>query len=80
MRNYQKNITLFGLRFKTKNIELNALPVYDHRYVKTKIRTYRDKIYTNPCGLNLPEGDIESQCFTVISIYSLFVYENKYCL
>ena len=23
-----------------KNIELNALPVYDYRYVKTKIRTY----------------------------------------
>ena len=63
-----------------KNIELNALPVYDHRYVKTKIRTYRDKIYTNPCGLNVPEGDVESQCFTVISIYSLFVYKNKYYL
>ena len=23
-----------------KNIELNALPVYDDRYIKTKIRTY----------------------------------------
>ena len=23
-----------------KNIELNTLPVYDYRYVKTKIRTY----------------------------------------
>ena len=27
-----------------KNIEINALPVYDYRYVKTKIRTYDDNI------------------------------------
>ena len=27
-----------------KNIELDALPVYDDRYLKTKIRAYRDKI------------------------------------
>ena len=30
-----------------KNIELNALPVYDDRYIKTKIRAYSDKVYTN---------------------------------
>ena len=29
-----------------KNFELNALTVYD-RYIKTKIRTYSDKVYTN---------------------------------
>ena len=28
-----------------KNIELNALPVYDDRYMKTKIRAYDDKLY-----------------------------------
>ena len=27
-----------------ENIELNALPVYDDRYMKTKIRTYGDKV------------------------------------
>ena len=30
-----------------KNIELNALPVYDDRYIKTKIGTYGNKVYTN---------------------------------
>ena len=34
-----------------KNIELNALPVYDNRYIKSKIRTYRDKVSTNFCHL-----------------------------
>ena len=27
-----------------RNIELNALPVYDGRYIKTKIRTYGNKV------------------------------------
>ena len=63
-----------------KNIELNALPVYDDRYIKTKIRTYDDKVYTNFHGLNVPENDIKCKSFTVISIDSLLVYENKYCL
>ena len=37
-----------------KNNELNAslcLIVYDDRYIKTKIRTYSDKVYTNFRGL-----------------------------
>ena len=63
-----------------KNIELNTLLVYDDRYIKTKIRTYSDKVYTNFYGLNVPEDDIERQSFTVISIDSLIVYKNKYYL
>ena len=60
-----------------KNIKLNALPVYDDRYIKTKIRTSGDKVYTNFRGLNMPEDDIECESFIVISIDSLLVYENK---
>ena len=36
-----------------KNIQLNVLPVYDKRYIKTKTRTYGDKVYANFCGLNV---------------------------
>ena len=60
-----------------KKIELNALPACDGRYIKTKIRTYGDKVYANSCGLNVLEDDIECESFTVISIDSLLVYENK---
>ena len=42
-----------------KNIELNAIPVYDDRYRKTKIRKYVDKVYTNFRGLNEPKDDTE---------------------
>ena len=44
-----------------KNIKLNALPVYDDRYIKTKIRTFVDKVYANFRGLNVPENGIESK-------------------
>ena len=49
-----------------KNIELNTLPVYDDRYIKTKIKTYDDKVFTNFRDLNVSEDD------------SLLVYKNKY--
>ena len=62
-----------------ENIELNVLPVYDARYIKTKIRTYSNKPYTNVCGLKVPEDDIECT-FLVISIDSLLVPKNKYYL
>ena len=55
-------------------------PVYDDRHIKTKIKTYGDKVYTNFCGLNVPEDDMECESFTVISIDSLLVYNNKYYL
>ena len=60
-----------------KNIELNALPVYNDRYITTKIRTYGDKVYTNFCGLNVPEDGVECESFIIISIDLLLVYENK---
>ena len=59
-----------------KNIELNALPVYNDRYIKT----YGNKVYTNFRGLNVPYNGIECESFTAISIDSLLVYENKYYL
>ena len=59
MGSYQKSVRLFGLRLKIqRKIELNVLAVYDDKYIKTKIRTYRDKVYTNFRGLNVPEDDI----------------------
>ena len=55
---------------------MNALPIYDDKCVKTKIRTYEVNI--NFHGLNVPAADVECESFTVISIDSILVYENKY--
>ena len=57
-----------------------TLPVFDDRYIRTKIRTYGDKVYSNFCGLHVPEDGLEYESFTIISIDSLLVHENKYYL
>ena len=59
-----------------KNIDLNALPVYNDRYVKTTIRTYSNKVYTNFRDLNVPEHNVEYEVFTITSI-DLLIYGNK---
>ena len=56
-----------------KSIELNALSVYDDRYIKTKIRTFDYKVYTDFRGLNVSEDDTECESFIVFSIDSLNV-------
>ena len=68
----EKLLEQIGLRLKTY-IELNNFLVYDDRYIKTKIKTYGGKVYTNFYDLNVPEDDIECEIFTVISIDFLLV-------
>ena len=51
------------------------LPVYDHRYIKTKIRTYGGKFSTNFRRLNVPEDDIKRESLTVNSFSQI----NWYC-
>ena len=41
------------------------------------MRTYGDKVYTTFRRLNLPKDGEEMESFTIISIDSLLVYENK---
>ena len=65
-----------------KHVKLNTLPVYDGRYIKTKIRTFGDKVYTNFRGSNVPEDDIECESFTEdlknVKLNALPVYDDRY--
>ena len=51
-----KNKTVWTKIEDIKNIELNALQVYNGRYIKTKIKTLGDKVYTK-FSVNVPEYD-----------------------
>ena len=61
-------------------IKLNTLSVYDDRYIKSIIRIYGHKVYTNMRGFNMPEDNTERKYFTVTSINFLLVHENKHYL
>ena len=76
----EKNKSIWTKIEDLKYSKLNVSPVYDNRYIKPKIRTYGDSVYTNFHGVNVPEDDVECESFTVISIDSLLIYENKYYL
>ena len=76
VKNYEKNIAIWIKIEDLKNIRLNALPVYDDKYLKTKIRTCGDNVYTNFRDFTVSEDDIECESFAVISIDLLLVYDN----
>ena len=76
----EKCKTLWTKIVDLKNNELNALRVFDNRYIKNKIRIYDDKGYSSFRGLNAPEDDMESESFTVISVDFLLLHKNKYYL
>ena len=60
------------------NIAWKVLPVYDNRYIKSKIKTYGDKVYSNFRGLNMQEHDIESESLS--HFYRLFACIQKQIL
>ena len=76
----EKHKTIWAKIEDLKNIELDTLSVYDGSYIKTRIRTYGYKVYTNSHSLNVPEVAVECGSFKVISIDSLLVYDRKFYL
>ena len=50
----EKHKTILTKIEDLENIELDSLLVYE-TYIKTEIRTYGDKVYTNFRSLNVPE-------------------------
>ena len=76
----EKYKTIWSKIENLKMVILNALQVYNDRYIKTKIKTYGDKVYNNFRVSNAPKDDVECKFFKVISIDSLLVYENNFYL
>ena len=61
-----------------EKFELNALPVYDDRYIKTKTRAFDDKVYINFCDLNVPHYAFKCDNNKINFIDLLLVCENNY--
>ena len=65
---------------KTKNLikkELNSEPVYNDKYIKTKIKIYNDKVYTNFQHSKIQKDDEYCTCLSAILLDSIFVNSNK---
>ena len=65
---------------KTKNLikkELNSEPVYNDKYIKTKIKIYNDRVYTNFQHDKIPKYNEYCACLSVILLDSVLVNSNK---
>ena len=62
------------------NIEFGSEPVYGDvdKYIKTKIKTYRNKVNTNFQGQKVPKEDTSYKCISLIMLDSVFRVNKKY--
>ena len=56
---------------------MNSEPVYNDKYIKTKIKIYNDKVYTNFQHNKIPKDNEYCACLSVILLDSIFVNSNK---
>ena len=73
----EKNKNIWTKIEDLKSVKLNSLPVCVDRYIKTKIKTNDDKVYTNFRAIFVPEVGVECESFTIFYIDSLLVYESN---
>ena len=57
--------------------ELNSEPVYNDKYIKTKIKIYNDRVYTNFQHDKIPKYNEYCACLSVILLDSVLVNSNK---
>ena len=62
---------------KSLNARLHSQPVYDHKYIKTKVKTFSSMINTLFPGNEIPEERNHCICIAAICIDSILKLEKK---
>ena len=57
--------------------EFNGEPVYNDKYIKTKIKIYNNRVYTNFQHNKIPKHNEYCACLSVILLDSIFVNSDK---
>ena len=57
--------------------EFNSEPVYNDKYIKTKIKIYNHKVYTNFQHNKIPKDNEYCACLSVTLLDSVFVNLDK---
>ena len=58
-------------------IKFYSLPVYDKKYLKTKVREYDGMIKTNFLGNGMPKQNMHYACIACITIDSVMIMDKK---
>ena len=77
LKKYKKIWKKVGNRL---NIEFDSEPVYDDedKYIKTKIKTYGDKVNTNFQGQKVPKENASYKCTSLVMLDSVIRVNKKY--
>ena len=65
---------------KTKsilNVKFHSQPIYDEKYIKTKVKTFNNTINTLSSGHEIPKERIHYVCITAICIDSVLRLDKK---
>ena len=62
----------------TLKIKFHSEPVYEYKYLKTKVREYDDVIKTNFLGNGIPKENMLYTCIACIAIDSVMKMDKKY--
>ena len=65
---------------KLMSIDFDSKPTYgdDDKYIKTKIKTYKDSITTNFHNKKVPKKEIPYKCLSIIILDSVLYAYEKY--
>ena len=76
-KNYNK---IWKIIEKLMSIDFDSKPTYadDDKYIKTKIKTYKDTITTNFHNKKIPIKEIPYKCFSIIISGSVLYAYEKY--
>ena len=56
---------------KTLNIKFHSMPVYDEKYIRTKVREFNGMIKKNFSGDEIPKDAVHQACIACITIDSV---------
>ena len=62
------------------NVKLESNPIYgeDDKYIKAKIKSYKDKVNTNFQGKKTPQENSSYKCLSIITLESIIKVNKKY--
>ena len=62
------------------NVKFHSKPIYDDKYIKTKVKTFNNTINTLPAGDEIPKERDHYVCISAIFIDSILKADKKIIL
>ena len=78
MKMFISNIMKSGIKIKSiLNVKLHSQPIYDEKYIKTKVKTFNNMINTLFSGDEIPKEKNHYVCIPAVCIDSILRVDKK---